>query len=435
MIVEQIRRKRDGDVLSSEEWRHLIESVVSGSLPDYQLSALLMAVFFRGLAEEELLALTAAMVDSGERLAWKGVDRPIVDKHSTGGVGDKISFVVAPIVAAAGGAVPMMSGRGLGITGGTLDKLQSIPGFRIELGPAEMECQLAQLGLIYIGQSSKICPADKKIYALRDVTGTVECIPLIVSSIVSKKIAEGAEAIVFDVKVGSGAMMKTIEQGRALAAELAKVAKRAGGLRAVAMLTQMNVPLGKKIGNALEIEESVAVLKGEGPRDVAELSLRMAAEMLVVAGLEEEIESAYRKADGLLKSGAALERFRSVVEAQGGDPGIVDFPEKVFSKARSGLVWSAPRKGYLSKLDAGLMGLCSLLAGAGRASVDDKIDPAVGFTLHHQIGDRVEAGEAVLTCHYNDEKRIGALQPYWGALCEVKEEKPPPLPLIYEILR
>src|SRR5947207_4783684 len=321
--VDLIQKKRDGGVLSRDEIQFFIGGVTSGAVPDYQASALLMAVFFRGMTAEETSALTDAMIESGVRLDLSGIAGSKVDKHSTGGVGDKTSLVIAPVVAASGAVVPMMSGRGLGHTGGTLDKLESIPGFRTNLSTAEMKASLASIGCALIGQTAEIAPADKKLYALRDVTGTIECIPLIAASIMSKKIAEGVNALVLDVKSGLGAFMKTDSEARRLARMLVGIGK-AAGVNTQAVITAQNWPLGRAVGNANEVVECLEVMKGRGPADLIDLSLDLSARMLMAAGVAASREAARALCRKAIASGAALEKFRVIIERQGGDPRVVD---------------------------------------------------------------------------------------------------------------
>ncbi|MEO8228111.1 MAG: thymidine phosphorylase, partial [Gemmatimonadota bacterium] len=341
VVPTLIERKRDGRALTASEWRELVFEYTADRVPDYQMSALLMAILWRGLTPAELSALTQAMLDSGDRLRWDGLDRPLVDKHSTGGVGDKTSLLLAPMVAACGVAVPMMSGRGLGHTGGTLDKLEAIPGFRTGLSLRETEAQVRRIGCAMIGQTPEIAPADKRLYALRDVTGTVESIPLISASIMSKKLAEGLNGLVLDVKTGSGAFLPGEEQAIELARTMIGLGE-AHGCRTVALLTAMDRPLGRACGNALEIEESIAGLSGEGPSDLMEVTFALGAEMLLSAGVASSEHDARTQLDAAITSGRALETFARLVEAQGGNPRIVDDPSTL-PQADVIEIFAAPR--------------------------------------------------------------------------------------------
>src|SRR5688572_9110086 len=325
IVVPLIERKRDGGALSPEEWSALVAEYTAGRIPDYQIAALLMAVFMRGLDRQELAALTDAMLASGDRLSFDGFQTPRIDKHSTGGVGDKVSLVLAPLVASLGVAVPMMSGRGLGHTGGTLDKLESIPGFRTNLSLAETKAQVERLGCALIGQTAEIAPADRKLYALRDVTATVESIPLIAASIMSKKLAEGLNGLILDVKRGSGAFLPDLERGLELARTMIALGAD-HGYPVVALLTAMDRPLGRACGNALEVEEAIHTLRGEGPPDLLEVTYALGAEMLVLAGASRDRQAARRAMERAIATGSALERFREIIEAQGGNPGVIDDP-------------------------------------------------------------------------------------------------------------
>jgi pyrimidine-nucleoside phosphorylase len=398
--VDIITRKRDGGTLTRDEIKFAVAGVTTGAVPDYQASALLMAILLRGMSAEETAALTDAMVDSGVRVDLGDIPGVKVDKHSTGGVGDKTSLVLAPLAAACGILVPMMSGRGLGHTGGTLDKLEAIPGFRIGLSLDEMKAALRTVGCAMIGQTAEIAPADKKLYALRDVTGTVESIPLISASIMSKKIAEGIDALVLDVKTGSGAFMKTEEDSRRLAESLVSIGNRSG-VKTEAIITAMDAPLGRAVGNALEVIECVEVLKGRGPADLIDISVELTARMLILGGVASDRADAERKTRAAIASGAGLDRFRRVIEFQGGDPRVVDDYARLPS-ARERHVVRAPRGGYVTGLDAELVGRASVALGAGRDRVQDPVDPAVGIMIHAKPGDRVGAGDAVLELYYRD---------------------------------
>jgi len=397
VIPALIERKRDGGALEPGEWRALVDAYVAGAVPDYQMSALLMAVYFRGLEPAELEALTDAMLESGDRLPLDALTGPIVDKHSTGGVGDKTSLLLAPMVAACGVYVPMMSGRGLGHTGGTLDKLEAIPGFRTSLTLREAAAQVERVGCALIGQTPEIAPADKRIYALRDVTATVESIPLIAASIMSKKLAEGLGALVLDVKTGSGAFMTRLEDSLTLAETMIALGE-ARGCRTVALLTAMDRPLGRACGNAIEVEESIEGLRGNGPPDLMELTLALGAEMLLAAGAAADLAAARQALQRVIASGEALARFAAIVEAQGGNPAIVDDPS-ILPQAPVQQVWRAPASGVVSRIEPRRIGRAIIGLGGGRQAVTDEIDPAVGFMITARPGDRVERGEPLATIY------------------------------------
>jgi pyrimidine-nucleoside phosphorylase len=404
--VDIIMSKRDGRSLTPEEIRFFVDGVTSGTLPDYQASALLMAILIRGMEAGETAALTEAMVNSGIRVDLREIPGIKVDKHSTGGVGDKTSLVLAPLAAACGVPVPMMSGRGLGHTGGTLDKLEAIPGFRVDLSLDEMKAALAKTGCAMIGQTAQIAPADKKLYALRDVTGTVESIPLISASIMSKKIAEGIDALVLDVKTGSGAFMKTEPDSRRLAESLVSIGN-ASGVKTEAIITAMDAPLGRAVGNALEVVECLDVLKGKGPQDLVDVSVELAARMLVLGKVADEFADAETRVRRAIASGAGLDRFRQIIEAQGGDPKVVDDYSRMPRVADRHRV-AAGRSGYVTALDAELVGRASVALGAGRDRVEDPVDPAVGIILVRKPGEAIRAGEPVLELHYRDRGRLDA---------------------------
>jgi len=426
--VDIILSKRDGRTLARDEIQYFVDGVTRGTLPDYQASALLMAILLRGMTREETAWLTDAMVHSGIRVDLGGVPGVKVDKHSTGGVGDKTSLVLAPLAAACGVPVPMMSGRGLGHTGGTLDKLEAIPGFRVDLSLDEMKAALARVGCAMIGQTAQIAPADKKLYALRDVTGTVESIPLISASIMSKKIAEGIDALVLDVKTGSGAFMKTEADSRALAESLVSIGN-ASGVRTEAIITAMDAPLGRAVGNALEVIECIEVLKGVESADLVDVSVELAARMLVLGKIADDRESAERQVRGAIASGAGLERFRRIIEAQGGDPKVVDDYARLPQAPHHHIV-SAPRPGYVAGIDAELIGRASVALGAGRDRVEDPIDHAVGILLAAKPGDAVRAGDPVLEVHYRDRGRLDAALRLAGGAVTIDDHAPPRRPLI-----
>ncbi len=392
-----IREKRDGATHALGAIEGLIHAYTKGAVPDYQMSAWLMAVYFKGLDDAETYELTDAMLHSGRVLAFDNLGGPAVDKHSTGGVGDKISLPLAPLVAACGAYVPMISGRGLGHTGGTLDKLESIPGFVTGLEPARFLAQVRKLGMAFGGQTGELAPADGKLYALRDVTATVECIPLIIASILSKKYASGAEGVVFDVKCGRSAFMKDRQSAAALARGLLDISRRLGK-HATALVTRMEEPLGRAIGNALEVEESIAVLKNEGPADVRALTLTLGAEMLLLAGLEHDPKAARARLKQALADGSALERFRQVIEAQGGDARVLDDPKRL-PRAPYVVPVSAPRAGFVSAIDGYALGEAVVALGGGRKQKEDAVDPAVGIVLERTLGERVEEGEPLALVH------------------------------------
>ncbi len=401
--VEILRKKRDGSELSREEIGFLIREYSSGRIPDYQMSAFLMAVFFRGLTTPEVSVLTEEMRVSGEVVELGFIPGRKVDKHSTGGVGDKASLVIAPAVAAAGVCVPMMSGRGLGHTGGTLDKLESIPGFNVRLSVEEFKKQLAAARLSFIGQTESLVPADRKLYALRDVTATVESQPLITASIMSKKLAEGIDGLVLDVKTGSGAFMKKQEDAESLAQAMVALGK-ACGKRVVALVTDMNQPLGDCAGNALEVIECIEVLKGGGPADLVDLCAELSAHCLVLgeaAGSVDEGRKLYQK---MIASGKALAKFREAIGLQGGDARVVE-DYSLFPAAKRCVPLPSPGTGVVYAMDTEKIGLALCVLGAGRETVDSKIDAAVGIRFHKKIGDNVTAGEPLCAIHFNDEER------------------------------
>ena len=405
-----IERKRDGAALAEADIREWIARYADGRLPDYQMAALAMAIYFRGMSPEETLALTDAMMRSGDTLSWDDLSRPTADKHSTGGIGDKLSIPLAPLVASCGVAVPMISGRGLGITGGTLDKLESIPGYDTHLDNARFRAVVDAVGCSIIGQTDRLAPADRKLYALRDVTGTVPSIPLITASILSKKLAEGAATLVFDVKCGAGAFMKTPADARALADSLLAVA-RGAGRHAEALVTAMDQPVGETAGNALEIAESVDLLRGAGPADALELALRLAVPMLTLSGVSPDGASARALLEKKLASGAALETFAQMVAAQGGDARVAESPETVLPQAPVLLDVAAPRAGHLARVDADGIGRAVLLLGGGRRAVTDAIDPAVGVSRLRKVGERIEKGEPLATLHARTRAEAEALVP------------------------
>jgi pyrimidine-nucleoside phosphorylase len=420
--VDIIMKKRDGGALTREEIRSFVDGVTVGAWPDYQASALLMAILLRGMSRDETAWLTDAMVHSGIRVDLGEIPGVKVDKHSTGGVGDKTSLVLAPLAAACGVPVPMMSGRGLGHTGGTLDKLEAIPGFRVNLSLEEMKAALARTGCAMVGQTAQIAPADRKLYALRDVTGTVESIPLISGSIMSKKIAEGIDALVLDVKTGSGAFMKTEADSRALAESLVSIGN-ASGVRTEAVITRMDAPLGCAVGNALEVVECLEVLKGRGPADLIEVSVELTARMLVLGRQATDRADAERRVRDAIASGAGLERFRRIIETQGGDPHVVDDYDRMPHVGDRHVI-TASRAGHVTALDAELIGRASVALGAGRDRVEDPVDPAVGIMIVAKPGDQVRAGDPVLEIHYRDRARLDTALLLVGRAITIGDERP-----------
>jgi pyrimidine-nucleoside phosphorylase len=430
--VDVIQRKRDGQELSPEEIGYFIRGYAEGQIPDYQAAALAMAVFFRGMTPAETLALTDAMMRTGEVLDLSELPGPKVDKHSTGGVGDKTSLVLAPLAAACGVYVPMISGRGLGHTGGTLDKLESIPGFRVNLSLAEFRTVLkdAQLGLI--GQTPQIAPADRKLYALRDVTATVESLPLISASIMSKKMAEGIDALVLDVKTGDGAFMKTFADSKALAQAMVTIG-RGMGKKVAALITDMDQPLGRTAGNALEVAECIETLKGRGPKDLESLSIELAAWMLFLAGTTSALDAARHKIREALTSGAGLRKFQQIVELQGGDPRVCDDPGRL-PRARETVELKAERDGRVARIACRSVGQAAMLLGAGRETVSSAIDPAVGLTVHKKVGDLVIQGEPLFTVHVNERRRLEEVLLLLKQAMTLAAEAPERKPMIQAVL-
>ena len=422
-----IRKKRDGGTLDPEELRFIVRGATTGEIADEQLSAFLMAVFFRGLdPRAELPHWLQAMLHSGQVVDLSGIPGRKVDKHSTGGVGDKISLPLAPLAAVCGVRVPMVSGRGLGHTGGTLDKLESIPGFRVDLPLARFVELVDRLGVCLIGQTAQIAPADRKLYALRDATATVESVPLIASSILSKKLAEGIDGLVLDVKVGQGAFMKTLPDARELAQTMVDLC-RAVGRDCVALLTRMDFPLGNAVGNAVEVRESIEILRGAGPADVRELTLLLGVEMLELAGAS----GGRARLERALADGSALRRFAELVDAQGGDPRVVDEPARL-PQPRYRRDVRAERSGMLSALDAGLVGLAAVELGAGRARKEDAVDPAAGLLLRKRLGDPVRAGETLVELHAASEERLDAGAARFRQAVAIADAAPPDRPLLLE---
>jgi pyrimidine-nucleoside phosphorylase/thymidine phosphorylase len=428
---ELIHAKRDGRAIPDAEIAALVDGFTRGDIPDYQMAAFCMAVFFRGMDEAEVRALTGAMLRSGDVLDLSDVPGAKVDKHSTGGVGDKVSLALAPLVAACGVKVPMISGRGLGHTGGTLDKLEAIPGFRVDLPADRFRALVREVGACLVGQTARLAPADRKLYALRDVTATVESIPLIAASIMSKKLAEGIDALVLDVKVGSGAFMKRLDDARALASTLAGIG-RGMGKKVTALLTAMDQPLGRAVGNALEVVETVELLRGGGPPDLREVTVELGAEMLVLGGAAAGLPEARAKVEAAIAGGSGLAKLEEIVRAQGGDADALRDPGRLPRAPRTYAV-PAPAAGAVAAIDAEGVGLAAVALGAGRRKVEDRIDPAVGIVVHRKLGDRVERGEPLCTVHEGDrseprERVVTRLQAAWT----IGPVAPAPRPLVLE---
>jgi pyrimidine-nucleoside phosphorylase len=431
--IDVIRKKRDGVELSRDEIESLVSGYTRDDIPDYQISAWLMAVVLRGMTRAETAALTDAMLRSGEVLDLSSLPSKKVDKHSTGGVGDKTSLVLAPLAAAAGVAVPMISGRGLGHTGGTLDKLEAIPGFNVNLPVSEFRRVLETCGCAMIGQTAEIAPADRKLYAMRDVTGTVESPYLICASIMSKKLAEGIDALVLDVKTGSGAFMKSEKDAIFLAELMVETGERMGK-QAVALITDMDQPLGNMIGNALEVVEVVDVLRGEGPADLRLLCIELAGWMLYMGGVSDTVAGGKKQSENLIASGKALDKFRQMVELQGGDPRTIDDPIKL-PQANSTVTIASPRNGYLASMQCEEIGTACVILGGGRERKEDSVDPTVGIVLHKKVGDVVSRGEALATIHYNAEARAASARQLLEKSYQIQDS--PPLdkrPLIHRVI-
>ncbi|CDR25251.1 pyrimidine-nucleoside phosphorylase [Staphylococcus argenteus] len=398
-MIDIIEKKRDGHALTTEEINFFIDGYVKGGIPDYQASSLAMAIYFQDMNDDERAALTMAMVNSGDMIDLSDIKGVKVDKHSTGGVGDTTTLVLAPLVAAVDVPVAKMSGRGLGHTGGTIDKLEAIDGFHVEIDESTFIKLVNDNKVAVVGQSGNLTPADKKLYALRDVTGTVNSIPLIASSIMSKKIAAGADAIVLDVKTGSGAFMKTLEDAEALAHAMVRIGNNVGR-NTMAIISDMNQPLGRAIGNALELKEAIDTLKGHGPEDLTELVLTLGSQMVVLANKADTLEEARALLIKAIESGAALDKFKTFVENQGGDATVIDHPERL-PQAAYQIDYKAKNSGYVTELVSNDIGVASMMLGAGRLTKEDDIDLAVGIVLNKKIGDKVEAGESLLTIHSN----------------------------------
>jgi len=430
-MIDIIEKKRDGLELTTEEIQFFVQNYTSGEIPDYQTSALLMAIYFQGMNEREVADLTMAMVNSGDTVDLSSIEGIKVDKHSTGGVGDTTTLILGPLVASLDVPVAKMSGRGLGHTGGTIDKLESIEGFHVELTKEQFIENVNKNKIAVVGQSGNLTPADKKLYALRDVTGTVNSIPLIASSIMSKKIASGADCIVLDVKCGSGAFMKTVEDARKLAAEMVKIGKNVGR-KTIAVISDMSQPLGRAVGNALEVKEAIDTLSGNGPEDLTELCLSLGSQMVYLANKASSIEEARHLLEESLKSGKALEKMKVFIESQGGNPDFIKQPEKL-PQAKYKMEFTAKEDGWVKEIHAEKIGTAAMVLGAGRATKESEIDLAVGLVLNKKVGDPVNAGESLVTIHSNREDISDCLKLLEESiiLSEQKTEKPK---LIHEII-
>lgn len=430
-MPELIRKKRDGGELTAEEISYIINGCVSEEVPDYQLSAFAMAVFFRGMTKAETVALTLAMRDSGDKADLSGISGVKVDKHSTGGVGDKTTLIVAPIVAACGVKVAKMSGRGLGHTGGTVDKLEAIPGFQTSISPQKMRETVESCGLSVTGQSGNMCPADKKLYALRDVTATVDSIPLIASSIMSKKLADGSDCILLDVKTGSGSFMKTLDDSRLLARTMVDIG-RGAEVKTAALITNMDAPLGKAVGNSLEVIESVDILKGNISGDLWTVCRELSCRMLMLAGIGDR-EKCAELVDEAVSSGEALRRFEMMVKSQGGDVSYIENTSK-FEKASFSREVFAPADGYITHMDSENIGLTVVLLGAGREKKEDNIDPAAGIVISAKTGDFVKRGELLATLFSNDKSRLDGAETRYLSAVSIGAQKPAAQPMILDYI-
>ncbi len=431
--VDIIIKKRDHQELTQEEIEFFIQGLTSGEIPDYQVSAWAMAVLLNGMTEAETTHLTLAMANSGELLDLSGIAPLVVDKHSTGGVGDKTSLVVAPVAAACGLPVGKMSGRGLGFSGGTLDKMESIPGYRVDLTVDEFLAQLKKIGIVLTGQSTDLAPADGKLYALRDVTGTVPSLPLIASSVMSKKIAAGANVIVLDVKVGAGAFMNNLEDARELARMMVAIGKLSHR-KVRAVLSDMNQPLGEAVGNAMELVEAIDVLHDKGPKDFHEHCMVIAAHLLEMGGKAASLAEAKKLAEETIKNLTAWEKFRELVQAQGGEVDVIDHPERL-PQAKIVESLPAPQSGYLAMLNAKVIGETAVMLGAGRTKKGDAIDLAVGIQVHHKVGDYVEKGQPLFTIHANDPAKLEQAKSSLLSSLQWQSNACEPLPLFYDVIQ
>lgn len=432
-MVDIIASKRNGNELTDEEISFFVNGYTNGEIPDYQVSALMMAIYFRGMSERETLTLTGVMADSGDKLDLSGIDGIKVDKHSTGGVGDKTSIALTPIVAACGVPIAKMSGRGLGHTGGTIDKLESFNGFNVSIPTETFIKNVNDIGIALMGQTADLAPADKKLYALRDVTATVENMSLIASSIMSKKLAAGADAIVLDVKTGSGAFMKTLEDSKALAEEMVRIGKGAGR-KMVAVISDMDQPLGNKVGNALEVVEAIDTLKGNGPEDFTLLVRTLASYMIILGGKAASEEEALKMVDDVIESGRALDKLAQFVSAQGGDPAQV-YDTSLLKVSDKKKVITAEKSGYISRIVCDSVGVSCMMLGGGRSSKEDVIDLSVGIELLKKVGSKVNEGDEIAYVYYNDEKNLEAALEKLKDSYEYSDVAPEPQKLIKEVIR
>jgi len=430
-MVDLIEKKQENQALTTAEVRWMIEEYTKDEIPDYQMSAMLMAIYFNGMTDDELRELTMAMVESGDQIDLSAIAGVKVDKHSTGGVGDTTTLVLAPLVASAGVPVPKMSGRGLGHTGGTIDKLEAIEGFHVEMTESEFTDLVNETKLALVGQTGNLTPADKALYALRDVTSTVGSIPLIASSIMSKKIASGADAIVLDVKVGTGAFMKNIKEAEKLAQQMVNIGNGVGR-DTMAVISDMSQPLGNAIGNGLEVKEAIATLKGEGPDDLTELSLVLGSQMAYLGGVGADLDEARQILEDNIKNGKALEKFKVFVEAQGGNPDVVDRPDAVLPQAEYQIEVTAEKDGVVAEMDAEELGVAGMLLGAGRETKDSELDLAAGLMLHKKIGDKVTAGEPLVTIYSNKEDVTASVEKIKANI--LIKDQVDPVELIHEII-
>lgn len=430
--MDIIKKKRNGTSLTRQEISFIIKEYTSGNIPDYQMSALLMAIYFRGMLEKELISFTKEIINSGKVLKLNDIEAPKIDKHSTGGVGDKITLIVAPIVASQGVVVPMIAGRGLGHTGGTIDKLESIPGFKTHLSLSEFKLNLKKIGLGIIAQTDELVPADKKLYSLRDVTGTVESIPLIASSIISKKLVVESDGIVLDIKVGRGAFMKNIKMAKELARRMVNLGKSMSR-NTVAVISDMNSPLGRAVGNSLEVKEAIELLKGEGEARLKELSIEISSWMLKLARKTRDLNHGRELAESAIKDGVALEKFKELIKTQGGDDSVCEHPDRL-RVADKLIEIKAIKSGYIAGIDAFAVGESAMLLGAGRYRIDDEIDHSTGIILRRVPGDYVKEGEPILILYYNDENKLNfALERLTGAVIYSKV-KPVKRSIIYGVI-
>lgn len=432
-FVDMIQVKRDGGELRTEDIDDFVRGFVGGEIPDYQVTALAMAIFFRGMTQAETVALAGAMARSGSLLDFSDIPGPRADKHSTGGVGDKTSLIVAPLAAACGVFVPMIAGHALGHTGGTLDRLESVPGFRTQLSRAEIHEAVRTVGACIVGQTSELAPADRRLFSLRDVTATIESLPLLAASIMAKKMAAGLDALVLDVKTGDGAFTPALDDARALARMMLEIG-RSTGIKMAVLVTDMSQPLGRAVGNSLEVEEAIETLKGRGPKDVESLSIELTAWMVYLSGAVTGLDQARVKVRDALSAGAGLRRLRQIIERQGGDARVCDDP-KLLPRARESESLRAPADGRVGRIACGAVGRAVMLLGAGRDTASSRIDPAVGVILHKKVGELVIAGEALLTVYYNDRRRFEAARPLLENAIVLAVEAPPPNPLIRDVLQ